>query len=193
MFSCFGRLGVPPSAPRKSWTLLPSNTVILGHWDVNIDVWLSLKAICSSALAWWWSLPMDMTSCPACKVQVKHLVQSLDACFVGYFFKGAICFLSRSRSFFGVSSVSEWFSGGSLSERQSAGLCPAVRLPPQRFNRALFRKVSPCPGKTLQCYFHVVLVTSLLWSPTPDVQCFWSHKDGNSQPLVRTVPMVCFR
>lgn len=87
------------------------------------------------------------------------------------FFKGAICFLSCSRSFFGVSSVSEWFSGGSLSERQSAGLCPAVRLPPQRFNRALFRKVSPCPGKTLQCYFRVVLVTSLLWSPTPDVQC----------------------
>lgn len=165
----------------------------LRHWDVNLGVWLSLKAICFSALAWWWPLAMDMTSCPACKVQVKLLVQSLDACFVVSFFKGAICFLSCSRSFFGVSSISERFSGGSLSQRQSAGLCPAVRLPPERFDRALFRKVSPCPGKALQCYFHVVLVTSLQWSPTPDIQCFWSQKAGNSQPLVRTVPMVCFR
>lgn len=59
---------------------------------------------------------MDMTSHPVHKVQVKLLVQNLDACFVVSFFKGAVCFLSRSRSFFGVSSISERFSGGSLSE-----------------------------------------------------------------------------
>lgn len=58
-------------------------------------------------------------------------------------FNGPICFLSSSRSFFGVSNLSEWFSGSPLSEWQSAGLCPTVRLPSERFNRTLFRKVSP--------------------------------------------------
>lgn len=191
--SHLGRPGVPPSAPQKSWRLSPLNTritMILKNWDVSIGVWSPLKAICFSAVASWWFLPRNMTSRPAYKVKVKAL-GSEPWCLLC--FKGAVCFLSCSRSFFGVSSISEWFSGSPLSERQSAGLCPTVRLPSERFNRTLFRKVSLCPGKAMRYYFHVVLVTSLLWSSTPDVQCFWSQKAGNSQPLARTVPIICFR
>lgn len=193
MYSCLSRPQVPPSAPKKSWRLSPSNmhiTIVLKNWDVSIDVWLPLKAVCFSAVALWWFLPRNMTSCPAYKVKVKAL-GSEPWCLLH--FKGATCFLSCSRSFFGVSSISEWFSGSPLSEWQSAGLCPTVRLPSERFNRTLFRKVSPCPGKAMGYYFHVVLVTSLLWSPTPDVQCFWNQKAGNSQPLIRTVRVICFR
>lgn len=147
-------------------------------WDVGINVWLLLKAVFFSAVASWWLLPRNMTSCPAYKVKVKALGSELWRLLC---FKGTTCFLSCSRSFFGISSISEWFSGSPLSEWQSAGLCPSVRLPSERFNRALFRKVSPCPGKAVQYYyFHVVLVTSLLWNPSPDVQCFWSQNAGNS-------------
>lgn len=192
-YSYLGRPGVPPLAPQRSWRLSPSNmriTMALKTWDVSVDVWSLLKAVCFSAVALWWLLPRNMTSCPAYKVKVKVLGTE-PWCLLC--FKGAVSFLSCFRSFFGVSSISEWFSGSPLSERQSAGICPAVRLPSKRFNRTLFRKVSPCSGKAMQYYFHVVLVASLLWSPTPDVQCFWSQKAGNSQPLVRTVPIICFR
>ena len=152
---------------------------------MSIDVWSQLKAVWFSAVASWWFLPRNMTSCPAYRVKVKSLGPEPWCLLI---FKGAIFFLSCSRSFFGVSSISEWFSGSPLSERQSAGLCPAVRLPSERFNRTLFRKVSPCPGKAMQYYFHVVLVTSLLRSPTPDVQCFWSQKLEIVSPLLEMCP-----
>lgn len=171
-------------------TLSMCTSMTLEHWDVSADVWSLLKALGFSAVASWWFLPRNMISCPAHRMKVKVL-DTEPWCLLC--FRGAVCFLSCFRSFCGVPSIPERFSGSPLSERQSAGVHPAVRLPSERFNRTLFGKVSPCSGKARQRYFHVVLVTNLPWSPTPDVQCLWSHKAGNSEPLVQAVPTICFR